>query len=269
MEDRIAKQRLNIILLVDCSKSMSGTKIESINHALSEIKERLIEMQGENANVDFYLTIITFATRAEFHNGDVMKNVNDFAIPNLEAGGWSNLHFAYSKLNQILKKESNNGIMPDFGGIAPIILLMSDGHPTSYEYKRQFKILNKSPWFNAAIRYGIAIGINDDKTKDVLREFVGDNGEQIDCLDTDKLKNIIEIIVLTASKVKSDSFDVITDVTSNEANLSLQTVRQEIDDALDDIDEWECKRCTVTQKAISDIRTLKLEPHVRISACMS
>ena len=92
MEDRIAKQRLNIILLVDCSKSMSGTKIESINHALSEIKERLIEMQGENANVDFYLTIITFATRAEFYNGDVMKNVNDFAIPNLEAGGWSNLH---------------------------------------------------------------------------------------------------------------------------------------------------------------------------------
>ena len=172
--------------------------------------------------------------------------------------------------NRVLaEKESNNGIMPDFGGIAPIILLMSDGHPTSYEYKRQFKILNKSPWFNAAIRYGIAIGINDDKTKDVLREFVGDNGEQIDCLDTDKLKNIIEIIVLTASKVKSDSFDVITDVTSNEANLSLQTVRQEIDDALDDIDEWECKRCTVTQKAISDIRTLKLEPHVRISACMS
>ena len=53
MEDKIAKQKLNVIVLVDCSKSMQGERITQVNNALRDIKTHLIDLQGENSNVDF------------------------------------------------------------------------------------------------------------------------------------------------------------------------------------------------------------------------
>ena len=55
----IAKQRLNIILLVDTSTSMKGSRIEQVNQAVSEIKGYLSDMEDENTNVDFYITLIS------------------------------------------------------------------------------------------------------------------------------------------------------------------------------------------------------------------
>ena len=49
--DKIAKQRLNVVILVDCSKSMQGERIAQVNSALREIKTHLVDMQNENANV--------------------------------------------------------------------------------------------------------------------------------------------------------------------------------------------------------------------------
>ena len=39
MKDRIAKERLNIILLVDASKSMGGKRIEQVDSAICDIKK--------------------------------------------------------------------------------------------------------------------------------------------------------------------------------------------------------------------------------------
>ena len=42
--DKIAKQRLNLIVLVDCSKSMQGERIKQVNSALRDIKTHLVDM---------------------------------------------------------------------------------------------------------------------------------------------------------------------------------------------------------------------------------
>ena len=125
--------------------------------------------------------------------------------------------------------------MPDFGGTSPIILLLTDGHPTTDAYKEELANLNNSPWFKAAIRYGIAIELHDKRTIDVLKDFVGNNGEVIDCYSANMLKNVIKIIVLTASKVKSSSATVGNGQVVNQN----QMVRQEITDALANVDQWE------------------------------
>ena len=155
--DKIAKQRLNIVILVDCSKSMQGERIAQVNSALRDIKTHLVDMQNENANVDFHITVITFSIDAYFLNGDRSKEIENFNFKDIKGGGWSNLHIAYQKLEEILKKESKGGIMPDFGGVAPILLLMTDGHPTKYPLKEEMAALKKLPWFNVALKYGIAI----------------------------------------------------------------------------------------------------------------
>lgn len=235
MKDRIAKERLNIILLVDASKSMSGRRISQVDSAITDIKKYLLDLQFENTYVDFYITIIPFSTTANYYNDEKMINIEDFNYDGIKTGGWSNLHLAYEKLSEILKKESKGGIMPDFGGLAPVILLLTDGHPTGNEYKEKLKEIIDTPWFKVALRYGIAIELNDKLTKDVLRDFVGKNGDVIECYDSSMLKDIIKIIVLTASKVKSQS----ANVSYNPNESQNKQVQQQIAVALAETEDWE------------------------------
>lgn len=233
--DSIAKQRLNVIMLVDCSSSMRGERIKEVNGALRDIKRHLTELQDENSNVDFYLTVITFSTEAYFLNGDKMNAVQDFDFKDIKGGGWSNLHLAYARLEELLKKQSQGGIMPDFGGIAPILLLMTDGHPTKYPLNEELESLRKLPWFKVALKYGIAIELNDQKTVEVLWDFVSGNGDVIECYDAKLLEKIIKIIVLTASKVKSTS----TSVHVEKGQSVTAEIQQHVQQALTEVDDWE------------------------------
>ena len=233
--DKIAKQRLNLVILVDCSKSMQGERIRQVNNALRDIKTHLVEMQNENTNVDFHITVITFSTDAFFLNGDRSKEIEKFNFKDIKGGGWSNLHIAYQRLEEILKKESKGGIMPDFGGVAPILLLMTDGHPTKYPLNEELFALKQLPWFNVALKYGIAIELKDQRTHDVLRDFVNGNGDVIECYDSKLLERIIKIIVLTASKVKSTSKSV-----HAQNNISVTAeVQMQVGQALSEVDDWE------------------------------
>ena len=235
MEDKIAKQKLHVIVLVDCSKSMQGERITQVNNALRDIKTHLLDLQGENSNVDFYITVITFSTEAYFLNGDRCKAVEEFTFKDIKGGGWSNLHLAYQKLEEILKKENKGGIMPDFGGVAPIMLLMTDGHPTKFPMKEETEALKKLPWYKVALKYGIAIELKDERTHKVLQEFVNGNGDVIECYDSKLLERIIKIIVLTASKVKSTS----TSVTAGQGGSVTQEIQQQVQQALAEVDDWE------------------------------
>ena len=235
MIDRIAKEKLNIILLVDSSKSMQGQRIKQVDQAILDIKNYLSDLQKENTNVDFYLSLITFSTESSFYKGQTSINIDDFSYDGIRCGGYSNLHLAYRNLAQIMAKESKGGIMPDFGGAAPIVLLLSDGHPTGNSYKDYLKELKDIPWFKAALRYGIAIELNDKRTVNVLKDFVGNNGDVISCYNSEMLKDIIKIIVITASKVKSTSSNVASGphVTQN------QLAQQLIAEALSETEQWE------------------------------
>ncbi|MBE6577806.1 MAG: VWA domain-containing protein [Ruminococcaceae bacterium] len=246
--DGIAKQKLHVILIVDTSRSMQGERIGQVNTAIADIHKYLIDLQSENTNVDFYLSIMTFANRAEFLDGYKGVNVNDMMPPKLKAIGYSNLHCAYEELAPVLHKESNGGMMPDFGGIAPIVLLLTDGHPTK-PTESQLKELKKLPWFRASLRYGIAIALDDERTMQVLTEFTDDKDCVIKCLDASTLAKIIQVIVLTASKVKSQSSAVRTNNTSKAQMMrggkqaSKQRahiiVKQQVKVTLDEIDDWE------------------------------
>ena len=236
MVERIAKERLNIILLVDASQSMQGKRIKQVNQAILDIKDYLKELQVENTNVDFFITIIPFATEASFYKDTKYINIDNFDYEGIKIGGYSNLHLGYELLGDILKKESKGGIMPDFGGVAPIILLLTDGHPTGKMYKEYLERISTSPWFKAALRYGIAIELDDEKTLKVLNDFVGGNGEVVSCYNANMLQRIIKIIVLTASKVKSSASKV---VSVEHVTTKDQEIIQEIGEKLADIESWE------------------------------
>ena len=139
--------------------------------------------------------------------------------------------------------------MPDFGGIAPIILLLTDGHPTKTTEK-QLAELKKLPWFRVSLRYGIAIELNDKRTMRVLTDFTEDKDCVVECIDSATLAKIIQIIVLTASKVKSQSSAVKANNTVKsqirkgisapaQKQASHTIVKQQVKATLDEIDDWE------------------------------
>lgn len=234
-KDRMAKQKFNILLLVDTSRSMQGKRIEQVNQAIHDISGYLKDMQTENTNVDFYISILTFGTDAVWHDNQKEVDIDSFNFKDIKAFGQSNLHLAYHKLNDVLKKESQGGMMPDFGGVAPVILLLTDGHPSKGNIKEELELLRNKPWFKVALKYGIAIELNDDRTIKVLRDFVSGNGDVIQVYNSNLLERIIKIIVMTASKVKSTSNSV-----HNHKYVSItQQIQQEIAESLDSVEDWE------------------------------
>ena len=235
VEERIAKQRLNIFLIIDASTSMRGDRIGKVNQAINDIKKYLSELQVENSNVDFFLTIMPFNNKAFFYQDKDLVNVDDLQFSGIKCGGWTNLHLAYEKLGEVLHRESKGGLMPDFGGVAPIILLLTDGHPTGDTYKEELSKLQSLAWFKAALRYGIAIELNDKRTMQVLHDFVGTNGDVISVYDSSILNKIIQIIVLTASKVKSQTSDIAYKPRQTQNVVAQQLIAE----ALSEADKWE------------------------------
>lgn len=232
--DCIKKQKLNIILLVDVSKSMQGSRIKQVNEAITDITKYLSNYEDEISNIEFYLTVITFGNTANYLNERKTVRIKDYSHEMIKVGGYSNLHLCYSLLDSVLEKESKGGIMSDFGGIAPIIILLTDGHPTKGPYEEMLDKLKKKPWFKVALKYGIAVELDDKLTMKILRDFVGNSGDVISCYDSSLLKKIIKIVVVTSSKVNSQC----SLARSKESNQN-EEAKVIVNRALAEIDDWE------------------------------
>jgi hypothetical protein len=113
--------------------------------------------------------------------------------------------------------------------------LLTDGHPSKGNIKKELELLRSKPWFKVALKYGIAIELNDERTIRVLKDFVSGNGDVIQVYNSNLLNKIIKIIVMTASKVKSTS----NSVHNTKYQSVTDQVQQEIQEALADVEDWE------------------------------
>ena len=127
--------------------------------------------------------------------------------------------------------------MPDIGGVAPIVILMTDGLPTSYDWENHLNILKKKGWFKVALKYALAIGIDTDEAMDVLSKFTGNPETGLKVYTAEALRKVIKVIAITASKVKSSSTGVNTGGAIGNNNAVAQNA---IADKLEDVDgvEW-------------------------------
>ena len=105
--------------------------------------------------------------------------------------------------------------MPDLGGVAPIIIFMTDGMPTSYDWGQHLADLKKKGWFKVALKYAIAIQVNTDEARDVLAKFTGNPETVLTVYTAEALRRVIKVIAITASKVKSSSASIGSGVGNN------------------------------------------------------
>lgn len=147
MEDRrlgdgIAKQELNLVFIIDNSESMEGEKIGAVNNAIRDVMSIMLEIQEDTADANIKISALTFSYDAKWVFSDPLE-VGDFKCKDIKVDGGTNLSAAYDKLSKSLRKKSNGGKMPDLGGVAPILILMTDGYQTSYDLEKHLDELRK------------------------------------------------------------------------------------------------------------------------------
>ena len=164
--DGIAKQELNLLFVIDNSGSMTGEKLGAVNNAIRDIMAIMPEIQEDTADATIKISALKFSDKASWIYSEP-KSVEDFKWKDLNAEGGTNLSEACDKLSDYLRKKSNGGEMPDLGGVAPIIILMTDGMPTSPDWEDHLNALKKKGWFKVALKYALSIGIDTEEAMDV------------------------------------------------------------------------------------------------------
>ena len=234
--DGIARQELNVLFVIDNSGSMAGEKLGAINNAIRDVMSIMPEIQEDTADAVIKISALKFSDSANWVYSEP-KTVSDFKWKDLSPDGGTNLSAAYDELSKWLTKKERGGQMPDIGGVAPIIIFMTDGLPTSYDWETRLESLKRKGWFKVALKYALAIGISGDEAMGVLEKFTGNSETVLKVYTAEALRKVIKVIAVTASKVKSNSSSTGYGAANGATNNEI--AKNEIAEKLEDIADVE------------------------------
>lgn len=161
----IAKRPLQFIWIVDCSGSMHGKKMETVNYAIRESVKPMQDVADENPSAEVLVRVVKFSDGAQWHISQP-TDIHQFKWLDLDADGVTDMGKALGLVADALDVKN----MPD-RGLPPVLVLISDGQPTD-DFNGGLKALMDQPWGMKAVRVAIFIG-DDDAGQDVLQRFIG------------------------------------------------------------------------------------------------
>jgi len=167
-DGQVAKKQLHFFWLADCSDSMRGKKIATLNQAIREALPEIQKAVAAYPQVDIRMRAIKFSDDAAWHVGPDPVPLADFVWPELETSGLT----ATAKALRLLAGELSIERMPR-RGLPPVCILISDGFCTDprEEYDAAIAELGKIPWGIKAVRLSIAIGDESDYNAAELLKF--------------------------------------------------------------------------------------------------
>ena len=190
----LASRPLHFIWIVDCSGSMYGEKMGTVNHAIQSTIPEMADAAKDNPNAQLLVRTLKFATGASWVTTNPVP-IEDFAWDDLEACGVTDLGKAFDMLAaQLTIPPMTDRALP------PVLVLLSDGQPTD-DYKKSLDNLLHLPWGKKAVR--IAISIGQDADDDVLEQFTGNKELVLQANNPQALVKMIKWASTAASMVSA------------------------------------------------------------------
>ena len=198
----IASRPLHFIWMVDCSGSMFGEKIQSLNFAIRQTIPDMKSTADENPNAQLLIRTVKFSNGAQWVTASPI-GVNDFIWDDLDANGVTDMGKAFELVAEQLK-------IPPMTerALPPVIVLLSYGQPTD-NYKIPLSNLLSLPWGKKSVRIAISIGqVADDS---VLSEFTGNKELILPANNPQALLKMIKWASTVAREVSAPkSLDTVT-----------------------------------------------------------
>ncbi len=190
----LASRPLHFIWVVDCSGSMSGEKIGTVNHAIQSTVPEMLDAAKDNPNARLLVRTLKFATGASWVTASPVS-IEDFAWDDLSAGGVTDLGKAFDLLSaQLTIPPMSERALP------PVLVLLSDGQPTD-DYRKPLEKLLALPWGKKAVRIAIAIG--HDADREVLAQFTGNRELVLEANNPQALVKMIKWASTAAAMVSA------------------------------------------------------------------
>ena len=198
----ISKRPLHFIVLADCSGSMRGAKMQSLNYAIADMLPHLLswEQQQEQANV--LVQVLAFANEPEWHVASPIR-VGELRWKDLRAveRGRTNMGPAFRAAAGALEEIESRALRP-------AILLITDGLPTDKEgeFEAGLEALLSVPAGRSALRLAVAIGRDADS--EPLNRFIGDPRVPVLVADnTDQIADRLVAASLAVSRMSQVGVD--------------------------------------------------------------
>lgn len=235
---------LPIIMMLDCSGSMDGEKINALNIA---IKDFIISLQkNETRKVVYGTAIYTFSGNG-VQNILPLKNVKDFDVhkdlQTMTADGQTPMGEALQTVKQFINEEEAFKRC-----YRPIIMVVSDGAPNDSWEKPLDEFVNEGRTSRCE-RYAVSIGADRGTEQyDVLLKFTGDPEKIYDADQVVKISRFFKTIsksIVKANqngninKIEKPNFDEEETSSSKadadyRANLKAVYEKEDFDDDDDD-----------------------------------
>ncbi|MDD4729544.1 MAG: VWA domain-containing protein [Dysgonamonadaceae bacterium] len=208
--------------MVDCSGSMHGDKIQSLNYAIRQTIPDMKKAADDNPNAQLLIRALKFSTGAQWVTASPIS-IDDFDWNDIEAGGVTDMGKAFELVAEQLK-------IPPMSerALPPVLVLLSDGQPTD-DYKKGLTALQNLPWGKKAVK--IAISIGQDSDDNVLCEFTG-NKELV--LQANNPQTLVKMIKWASTVAKQVSAPNSNPSANGPAEIDISNVPS----ASDDGDVW-------------------------------
>jgi uncharacterized protein YegL len=168
-DGQVTKRTLNFFWLTDCSASMGGKKIATLNQAIREALPLIQKAVESHPQVQIMMSALKFSDEAEWQIGPDPVPLEKFVWSELSSDGLT----ATAKALRMLAGALSIERMPR-RGFPPVCILISDGFCTDPEedYNNAIAELNRLPWGMKAIRLAIALGEETEYNEKELLKFV-------------------------------------------------------------------------------------------------
>ena len=219
------KQEINIMFVIDVSGSMYGQNLDAVNDAVRNVINAMQGVPGVGKDAVIKLSALEFGDSAHWTTAEP-PIASDFVWTDAKPNGGTNLSAACDALDSWLKIEADGGKMSELYSQPPVIILLTDGLPTSIDWEARLAALNGNPWFDAALKYALAIDIDVSEALDVLRKFTGDKETVLKVKSPQAIKDVISV-VSEISAAKFVEYAATPDMSKSEEGTDINKITKD------------------------------------------